>query len=328
MKEVKGFCKPYGLIALIFLCLFSAAAIAADFPSKPVTIVVGYSAGGSTDLQARIIASSAPEFLGQPVVVTCKPGGGGAVATAWITRQRLDGYLVLMVATPALVIKPHMTKLPYKLGDVIPIMRVGFSPRIVSVAIKHPFKNIHDLMEYAKKNPGALKFGSPGAGTGTHIEMETFCHLAGIKLTHVPFKGGAKSGAAAAGGHIDIHPATAGETLALAQAGKIRPIVVFSDKRLKELPDVPTLKEETGIDFAAGYESALWVAKGTPEDRIQILHEAFRKTLECKSAKKLFERIGDRIAYMSGKDLEPILVKKSEYYKKVLETIGLKKSGK
>jgi tripartite-type tricarboxylate transporter receptor subunit TctC len=326
MRSAKFLSKAHiFVIAVIFLFSFPILALSADFPTKPVTIVVGYSAGGSTDLQARIIASTADEFLGQPVVVTCKPGGGGAVSTAWVSKQRPDGYLVLMVATPALVVKPHMTKLPYKLGDVIPLMRVGFSPRIVSVAIKHPWKNIHELIDYAKKNPGALKFGSPGAGTGTHIEMETFTQLAGIKLTHVPFKGGAKSGAAAAGGHIDIHPATAGETLALAEAGKIRPLCVFSDERLKELPDVPTLKEETGIDFAAGYESALWVAKGTPPDRIQILHDAFKKALESKSGKNMFERIGDRVAYLSGKDLEPILEKKSEYYEKVLATLGLKK---
>jgi tripartite-type tricarboxylate transporter receptor subunit TctC len=311
-------------IAMVFLFSIPTLGESAEFPTKPVTIVVGYSAGGSTDLQARIIASVADQYLGQPVVISVKPGGGGAVATSWVAKQKPDGYVVLMAASPALAIKPHMTKVPYKIGDVEPLLRVGFSPRIVSVAIKHPWKNIDELIDYAKKNPGAIKYGSPGAGTGTHIEMETFAHLADIKLTHVPFKGGAESGAAAAGGHIHVHPATAGETLSLAKAGTIRPIVVFSDKRLSELPDVPTLKEATGIDFAAGYESLLWVPKGTPPERKKILHDAFKKSLEDISAVEMFRRIGDRIDYMSGEDFEPILEQKSKYFENVLETIGLK----
>ncbi len=312
------------LLALVGALVVNAQASPVKFPTKPITIVVPYSAGGGTDLQARALASVADKYFGQPVVVVCKPGGGGAVGTAYVAQSKPDGYTLLFAVPAVIVIKPYMVKTPYKFEDLEPLMRVSDSPRILVVGAQQPWKTLEELIDYAKKHPGAVKYGSAGPGTTTHIAMEGFAYAAGIKLTHVPFKGCAKAIAAVLGGHVAMFGAIPSECYQYIKAGQMRPLAVFSKERLPELPNVPTLIEK-GINFSDSSTRALFLPKGVPAEVKQILHDGFKRTLEDKSFKALFKKLGEPIAYMSGEEFLKVLEQQRQFYGKVLEAIGLKK---
>lgn len=315
----------FGLVlALVGVLAAGANAGPVKFPTKPITIVVPYSAGGGTDLQARAIASVADKYFGQPVVVVCKPGGGGAVGAAYVARSKPDGYTLLFAVPAVIVIKPYMVKTPYKFEDLEPLIRVSDSPRILAVGAQQPWKTLEELIEYAKKNPGAVKYGSAGPGTTTHIAMEGFAYAAGIKLTHVPFKGCAKAIAAVLGGHVAMFGGIPSECYQYIRAGQMRALAVFSKERLPELPDVPTLIEK-GIDFSDSSTRALFLPKGVPPEVKKVLHDGFKQTLEDKTCKALFEKLGEPLAYMSGEEFLKVLEQQRRFYGKVLEAIGLKK---
>jgi tripartite-type tricarboxylate transporter receptor subunit TctC len=304
--------------------LFSQTAVAGDFPSRPITVVVPYSAGGGTDLQARSLASVADQYFGQPVVVTTKPGGGGVVGAAYVAQSRTDGYTLLYAVPAVTVISPYMTKTPYAFDDLEPIIRVNDAPRILSVGTQQPFKTLEEFIDFAKKNPGKIKYGSSGPGTTQHIAMEAFAYSAGIKLTHVPFKGAAKVISAILGGHVVGFGAIPSETFPYFKSNDMRPLAVFSPKRLPELPDVPTLMEK-GINFSDSSDRALFVPKGTPPEIKKTLHDGFKKIMEDKTFVAMFKKLGEPVSYMNGDDYMKDLVKQTEFYGNVLEKVGLKK---
>lgn len=314
-------------LVVLVVCagFFSQAAFAGDFPSRPITIVVPYSAGGGTDLQARSLASVADHYFSQPVVVTTKPGGGGAVGAAYVAKSRPDGYSLLYAVPAVTVIKPYMTKTPYAFSDLEPIIRVNDAPRILAVGAQQPFKTLDEFIDFAKKNPGKIKFGSSGPGTTTHISMEAFAYAAGIKLTHVPFKGNAKAIAAILGGHVVGFGAIPSETFQYFKSGDMRPLAVFSKERLPELPDVPTLMEK-GINFSDSSDRALFVPKGTPPEIKKALHDGFKKIMEDKTFVAMFEKLGEPVAYMGGDEYMKVLTRQKDFYGTVLEKVGLKKN--
>lgn len=309
------------LMVMVTLC---GTSIAGNFPSKPITIVVPYSAGGGTDLQARTMTSVAKQYLGQPVVVANKSGGGGAVGTAFVAKSRPDGYTLLFAVPAVTVIKPYMTKTPYTFTDLEPLIRVSDSPRILVVGSQQPWNTLDEFTSYAKKNPGGIKYGSSGPGTSTHISMEGFAMKADIKLSHIPFKGCAKATAAILGGHAACFGAIPSECLSYIKSGKMRALAVFSEKRLAELPDIPTLKEK-GIDFSDSSTRALFIPKGVPTEVKDALHNGFKKIMADKSFRDLFSKLGEKPAYLDGESLKKILQKQQIFYGKVLEKIGLKK---
>ncbi|MBW2038082.1 MAG: tripartite tricarboxylate transporter substrate binding protein [Deltaproteobacteria bacterium] len=312
------------VFAITVLFTFPCLAEPAKFPKKPITIIVPYSAGGGTDLQARAIASVADQYFSQPVVVVTKSGGGGAVGTAYVAQSKPDGYTLLYAVPAVTVIKPYMVKTPYKFEDLEPLIRVSDSPRILVEGSQQPWKSLDELLDYAKKNPGAIKYGSAGPGTSTHIAMEGFAYASGVKLTHVPFKGCAKATAAVLGGHVALFGAIPSECYQYIKPGKMRPLAVFAKKRLPELPDVPTLIEK-GINFSDSSTRAFFVPKGTPPEIKAILHDGFKKAMGDKSFIALFKKLGEPISYMSGEDFRKIMEEQKVFYGEVLEKVGLRK---
>lgn len=314
------------LIALAVCTGFlSQTAVAGDFPSRPITIVVPYSAGGGTDLQARSLSSVADQYFSQPVVVTTKPGGGGAVGAAYVAKSRPDGHTLLYAVPAVTVIKPYMTKTPYAFDDLEPIIRVNDAPRILAVGSQQPFKTLEEFIDFAKKNPGKIKYGSSGPGTTQHIAMEAFAYSAGIKLTHVPFKGSAKAISAILGGHVVGFGAIPSETFQYFKSNDMRPLAVFSKERLPELPDVPTLMEK-GIDFSDSSDRALFVPKCTPPEIKKALHDGFKKILEDKTFMAMFKKLGEPVSYMDGEEYMKDLASQKEFYGTVLEKVGLRKN--
>jgi tripartite-type tricarboxylate transporter receptor subunit TctC len=312
------------LLFLGILVLTTPIAAWAAFPEKPITIVVPYSAGGGTDLQARGLASVAEKYFGQAVVVTCKPGGGGAVGTAYVARSKPDGYTLLFAVPAVIVIQPYMVKTPYAFDDLEPLMRISDSPRILSSGHNKPWTNLDEFIEYAKNNPGQVSYGSAGSGTTTHIAMEGFAFKAGIKLNHLPFEGCAPAVAAIIGGHVDCFAGIPSECFQYIKSGDLWPVAVFSEERLSELPEVPTLKEK-GIDFVESSMRGLFLPQGVPEDRKKILHDNFKKALNDPKLHEIYANLQEPVAYMAPDKFKALLSEQAKFYSQVLEGIGLRR---
>ncbi len=317
-------CKSSVLALLVGIFLVPALCWGASFPSKPITLVVPYSAGGGTDVQARALASVAEKYFDQPIVVVNKAGGGGAIGTAFVAGAKPDGHTLLFSVPAVLVIKPFMVKTTYTFDDLKPLMRVSDSPRILMARKNTPWKNFKEMDTYARENPGKVIYASAGTGTTTHIAMEGMALQSDLELTHIPFKGCAKAVAAVLGGHADLFRAIPSECYQYFDSGEAWPVAVFSSERLKELSQIPTLKE-LGVDFTDSSSRGLFVPEGVPQENFAILAEGFRKATEDPKLQELFAKLQERVSYLSGEEFETILRDQKDLYGKVLEKAGLKK---
>jgi tripartite-type tricarboxylate transporter receptor subunit TctC len=312
------------LVALFSVTLLAGSALAADFPSKPITIVVPYSAGGGSDVMIRAVTSVAKEHFSQPLIVVNKAGGGGAIGTAFMAQSKPDGYTLLFAVPAVTVVKPYMVKTTYSFDDVDPLIRVSDSPRILMAGKHTSWKNIDEMLAFAKANPGAVTYSSAGTGTSTHISMEGLAYQAGIKMTHIPFKGCANAVSALLGAHTDLFGAIPSECMQYFASGDAWPVAVFSEERLPELPDVPTLKEK-GIDFVDSSTRALFIPNGVPAAERAALEDGFMKTLKDPRLVELFAKLKEVPAPLDGESLKKILTVQKDLYGKVLEQAGLKK---
>jgi tripartite-type tricarboxylate transporter receptor subunit TctC len=273
--------------------LFAMAASAqppAPYPVKPVRLLVPFSAGGVTDLLARSVAQRMGEALGQPMVVDNRPGANTVIAYEILARAGADGYTLMLEGFNGLVLNPLLyPKLPYDpQKDVAPIGLIGFSPVMVIVNPQLPVKSLKELAEYVRANPDKLNFGSSGIGGVVHISTEWFMALAGIRMTHVPYKGGASALPDLMAGQLQVlfnPPITA---IPLVKAGKVRALAVSSARRLSAMPDVPTVAE-SGYP---GYDAATWFSllarRGSPAAIIDRLAGELKKVVETPALREQF----------------------------------------
>jgi tripartite-type tricarboxylate transporter receptor subunit TctC len=213
-----------------------------DYPSRPLKMYIPFDAGGSTDLFSRALADAASKILKQPIEPLNRAGGGGTLSTGTVAKAKPDGYTFGVVSATALCIAPHLRQLPYHaLEDLTPIMQFATYSLALAVRADSPYKTWSDLVEEARKSPGAVTYGTSGAGSVGHIIMEQITKIEKVKLTHVPFAGGNPALAAVLGGHTTAIMAT--EFLSQAKAGKLRLLAIVGEKRVVEFPEVPTFLE-------------------------------------------------------------------------------------
>jgi tripartite-type tricarboxylate transporter receptor subunit TctC len=267
-----------GLLAIGTPC---SAGAADAYPSKPVKIIVGYSAGGAVDLIARSVGQRMATILGQPVIVENKPGAGTNIAVKALIASPPDGH-TLMLAANALAVNPTLFQpAPYDLErDLTPVSLVGRVPVVAAVREDSEWKTLQQLVTAAKAKPGTFSVATPGNGSTPHLAMELFQHTAGVSLRHVPYKGGAPAITDAIGGHVDVVAVNALEASPLAKAGKLRVLALMSPERAAVLPGVPTVAE-SGYP---GFEASVWYGfvapAGLPKPVLVKLHEAVQKALE------------------------------------------------
>jgi len=254
---------------------------AADaYPSRPIKILVGYSAGGAVDAIARSVGQRMSAILGQPVVVENKPGAGTNIAVKALVASPPDGYTLLLAAN-ALAVNPSLFEpAPYDLErDLTPVASVGRVPVVFSVREGSAIKTLPELVAAAKARPGGVTVATPGNGSTPHLAMELFQHTAGLSLRHVPYKGGAQALTDVLGGHVDVVAVNALEVLPLAKSGKLKVLAVMSGERAAVLPGVPTVAE-SGYP---GFESSVWYGfvapAGLPQPLQAKLHDAVQKAL-------------------------------------------------
>lgn len=287
------------VIALALALLSAGAQAQPAWPTKPIKILVGFAAGGSTDVTARIIGQALSERLGQPVVIENRPGAGGNIAADAAAKADPDGYTLLMATSTTFATNPNLYKtLPFDVQkDFEPITLTAFIPNLLVVNPAVPASNVADFIAYLKANPAKLNFGSAGNGSSQHLAGELFNSLADVRMVHVAYRGGAPAVNDLLGGQVQVVFAPLVEVLQQVRADKLRAIGITTAKRSALLPDVPPIGETL-----RGYEVTLWngllAPAKTPPDIIEKVYLATRDALrsdalKAKLAEQGSEPVGD-----------------------------------
>lgn len=278
-------------IAVSSLALATGATAA--YPDKPIKLVVPYTPGGVTDALARYVAKGLAERIGQPVVVENRGGGGANIGADVVAKAPADGYTLLLYSVHGAVAASAFKNLSYDLErDLVPVTTVAIFPDVLVAADRVPAKSLPELVAYAKANPGKINCGSAGNGTSRHLSCEMFNAQAGIKATHVPYKGTGPATTALLAGEIDYIFEALGSASAHIRAGKIKPIAVTSAKRSPSFPEIPTAMESGLPAFEVTSWYGLWVPVGTPPAVIRRLQAAVAKAFEEQDMKDLWFKLG------------------------------------
>ncbi len=292
MKSGKELLILFGSAA----ALLSASPSFADenYPARPVRIVVGYPAGGSTDIAARLLAKKLGEELGQNFIVENREGASGQLAAAGIARSEPTGYSLFMTASPEMTIAVAVGKaLPYNpLKDFQPISLIVRAPHMLVVNPGVPVNNVQELVALARARPGKLNYASFGTGTSNHLGGELFKMTAGVDITHVPYKGGAPAITDLIGGRVDMMFESLAVVLPHVRSGKLRGLALATAQRSPLAPEIPTFAESGLGGFSAGTWFGLVARAGTPRPIVDKLAEAVRSVIATPEVKSTFEERG------------------------------------
>ncbi len=292
------------------------------FPSKPITLIVPWPAGGSTDRHMRTLAEIAGKHLGQNIIVENKPGGGGTLGPGTMARTaKPDGYTISQFPLGMLRI-PHMQKMQWDpLKDFTYIVGVSGYTFGFTVRADSPYKTFNDYIEAARKNPGKIDYGSTGAGSSPHLLMEEVAINAKVQLNHVPFKGNADLQQALLGGHVMAQSDATGWDK-FVESGQMRLLVTFGEKRTKRWPNVPTAKE-LGYGVVSQSPYGLVGPKGMDPAVVKTLHDAFKKAMDDPKHLEVLEQLNQDLWYRSGEDYAKWAAETYAKDKVLIERLGL-----
>jgi tripartite-type tricarboxylate transporter receptor subunit TctC len=289
----EGDMRKYGLAALL-LCALSGPAFA-GYPDRPIRFIVPQAAGSNTDLYSRLIAAEMSKTLGQQLVIENKPGAAFVVGLDAIAKAPPDGYTIGMGLIGGLAIAPHMVaKLPYDIEkDFQPVAQVSRAYMILAISPKSQLNSVKDILDYAKANPGKLSNASSATGSPGHVGAELFKSMAGVKITHVPYRGGAGAVNDLLAGHVDIMLEGLQSMAPHVREGRVKAVGVSGATRSQAFPDIPTLAE-AGVP---GYEATTWLGvvapAGTPRDIVTKLNKAVNEALKAPPVAAQFKLNGD-----------------------------------
>lgn len=278
---------------ILLACFGTNPALAANYPSHPVKVIVPFSPGGGTDIIARIVTQRLGEKLGTQFIVENKPGAAGTIGASSVAKADPDGY-TLLVYHIAMVTVHHVQKnVPYDpLKDFTPIGQIAAATNAVAVNAQLPVKNFKEFVELAKREPGKLHFGSSGLGGSDHLGGEMLQLATGIKLTHVPYKGGGPANAAAASGEIQLTAGTIAQSAAMIKAGKLRALAVMQKERHPAFPDVPSAAEEGYPNLEYQTWFGMWGPAGMPQDVLQKISGALKEVLARDDVREALNKAG------------------------------------
>ncbi len=309
------------LVALAFSIL-APQAMAQKYPDHTVTWVVPFGPGTVTDNGARVVAKALTEKLGQPVIVENRPGAGGIVGTEFVANAKPDGYTMLYGSSGPMATNPSLyKKLSYSpLKSFVPVYSIGESPLVVVVNADSPFKTLADLIDYGKKNPGKLNFGTSGAGTAQHLTGELLQMAAGIKMTHIPYKAGASQMVDLLAGVLQVnfeYPSVVKPQIA---AGKLRPLGVTSAKPLNSFPGVKTVAEQGWPDVVLTAWATLMLPAGTPLDVVNTLATAFAAALQDPEVVKYYADNDTTLLGLGPDKLPAFMESEAQKFKRIVDT--------
>jgi tripartite-type tricarboxylate transporter receptor subunit TctC len=314
------------LSAILWVTFLSFSPAAADeYPTRPISLIVQFSAGTTTDIIARKIGDEVGKILGQPIVCINKTGGGGTIGVAEMIRSKPDGYTIGCINMPALAIIPHMQEVPYDpLKDIAHVCVIQPYEYALYVKADSPWNSLKDFVEYAQKNPGKVIYGSVGVGTTNHLVFVRLAQEHNLSLKHVPYRGDGEIIPAMLGGHVDIASGSPAAVVPQVKAGKLKLLVVTSKDRWTYLPEVPTLLESGSKFYQSSYFS-VGVPAATPEPIRKKLEEAFRKVLQDPAInQEVQEKLSAKLGYMSGADFAKYIQEQHAFYKGFLKQHEIK----
>ncbi|POR50325.1 Bug family tripartite tricarboxylate transporter substrate binding protein [Bosea psychrotolerans] len=278
-------------IAAVLLAL-SPVPTLAQYPDRPIKMVVPYAAGGGADSTARIVGQQMSQALGQQIVIENRPGAGGVIGADFVAKAPADGYTLLFDAS-AFAANPTLRKLPFDpKADFIPVSLVVIAPNILVASPKAPYKTVAELLDFARKNPEKATYASAGAGSASHLAGEALNHTAGLNIVHVPYRGGAPALNDVIGDRVSLYFGNTASTLGQVTSGSVRALAIGSPKRSPLLPEVPTLIESGLKDFETQEWNGLFAPKGTPPAIVERLSREIVAAVANPEIKAKLEKLG------------------------------------
>ncbi|HYG44686.1 MAG TPA: tripartite tricarboxylate transporter substrate binding protein [Bordetella sp.] len=311
-------------VALCALSAVCASVQAQQYPSRPITLIVPFGAGGNNDVSGRIIAERMGELLGQPVVVENRSGAAGAIGATAVARAKNDGYTLGFLSSGPLAANPGLYKsLPYDSAkDFAPVARTTTSPGVLVVHPTVPASNLKELVAYLKANPGKVNYGTSGAGSSPHLSGALFESLAGARMTHIPYKGGSQVNADLLSGEIQLSFSPILEVVPHIKAGKLKAIAVTSAQRSPLLPEVPAVAE-----MFPGYEVITWngvvAPAGTPPEVIAKLNAAVTGAVNTPEVKTKLLQLGLEAAPSSPQEFEAFISSETGNFNRLIKLAGV-----
>jgi tripartite-type tricarboxylate transporter receptor subunit TctC len=302
----------------------SRIALAQAYPSRPVRIIVGVAAGGTTDILARLMSQWLSERLGQPFIIDNRPGGGTNIATEAVVRAPADGYTLLMVGTTQAVNATIYDKLNFNfIRDIAPVASIDRESLVMAVNPSVPARTVPEFIAYAKANPGKISMASAGNGTPSHISGELFKMMTGVSMVHVPYRGGGPALTDLVAGQVQVMFPTMSSSIEYVRTGKLRALAVTTVMRSEAPPDLPTVAE-----FVPGYEASYWAGlgapKNTPANIVDKLNKEINVGLVDSKLKARFADLGAAAFPGSSSDFAKFIATETEKWGKVVKFAGIK----
>jgi len=298
-----------------------------EFPTKPIDLLIPYAPGGPSDTSSRAIAPKLGEVLGQPVVPINKPGASGALAVALLAKAKPDGYTIVLVSNSALTVVPNFEKVSYNIStDLTYICKLFNQSPMLVVRTDAPWKNMEEFLDYAKKNPKKIKYGTWGQYSSGHIAMEAIAREKSVEWGHVPFKGDGPCVTALLGGHVDAAPVSAGH-VTFVRAGKLRGLVMLQSYRSKNFPAVPCLRD-VGIQFegkgSTETVSGMIAPKGLPKEIIKKYEVALEQAAKSPEFLRALDTLGSDLHFLNGDDFKKEVEEGSKHVGELVNKLGFK----
>ena len=317
-----------GAIATVLFCTTGASpALSADYPTRPIKVVVPYAVGGSTDILARVISEHLTKRIGQPVIVENKPGGAEQIAITSVTKAAPDGYTLLLSTLSGLAVNPGLygPRLKYdSQKDLVPIVLAATVPSAVVVHPSVPVRDMKELAAYLKSNAGKVSYASAGAGTPSHLGMEYYKKTNRVDPEHVPYKGGAPALQEVMGGQTQLMMALVPEAMPLVKSGRLRALAVTTTKRLPAYPDLPTVAESGGSDFDMTFWYAFVAPAGTPADIVTRLNKEINTILGEKAVRAKLDEMSLDVEGGAPSKVSELIRTDSAKWKKVIDDANIK----
>jgi tripartite-type tricarboxylate transporter receptor subunit TctC len=312
-----------GLAALAMSCPLWAQA--QSFPTRPVKVVVGYSAGGAVDAVARTVGQALSSSMGQPFIVENKPGAGTNIAVKYVIDAAPDGYTLMMAANALAANMALYQPAPFDAErDLVPVSLIGRVPVVIAANANAPYASIANLIASAKAKPGTIAFASPGNGSTPHMAVEFFERAAGITLQHIPYRGGSQALTDVIGGQVPLAAMNALEVLPHVKSGKLKVLAVLSPNRTVIYPDTPTIAESGFPGFEASVWYGLVAPAATPKAIVAQLHAEVQKALQTKEVRERMTAVGGEVISGTAEQFGALIHSERQRYEKLVREANIK----
>jgi len=314
-------------LGLLLLAIAAAPAHAQNYPSRPIRVLIPFTAGSAADIIARAMEPSMRERLGQPLVIDNRGGAGGNIAAELAAKATPDGYTVMMatIGTHAINYSLYSKLNFHPVRDFTPVARVGESPNALVTHPRVSANSVQELIALARAKPGALNYGSSGAGTTVHLSAELFSNMTGVRMVHVPFKGAAEALGALLGGQTDLMFASLSSSIPLIKSGRLKAFAVTGARRSPSIPELPTVAEAAALP---GYAAAAWFGvvgpAAMPKPAVATLYKVTMAALEDGDVKKRLFASGVEVTTGSPEDFAQFVKSEMAKWEKVVRAAGLK----